>query len=159
MQITQNVAAAIHYTLRNKAGQIIDSSEGKDPLHYLHGHGNLILGMESGLEGKSMGDKFNIVVAPEQGYGLLDDGLITTVPHTAFGEHQPTIGDRFQAGHGDERYVVEVTAITENGITVNGNHPLAGEELHFEVEVISVRIATDDEIAHGHIHGPGGHSH
>lgn len=159
MTITLNSAASIHYTLRNGAGEILDSSQGKQPLHYLHGHGNLIPGMEAGLLGKSVGDTFKIVVSPEDGYGLRDEGLVTVVPLSAFGGHTPTIGERFQAGHGEERYVIEVTAVTDEGITVDGNHPLAGEVLHFDVEVVTVREATPDEISHGHIHGPGGHHH
>ena len=159
MNIAHNRAVAIHYTLRNTDGIVLDSSEGKEPLHYLHGHGNLIPGMENGLTGKSAGDQLKIVVTPENGYGIRDEGLITVVPESAFGGHSPSIGDRFQAGHGDERYVIEVTAIGPEGITVDGNHPLAGVELHFDVEVITVREASEDEIAHGHVHGPGGHHH
>ena len=159
MVISTNSAASIHYTLKNSAGEILDSSEGKQPLYYLHGHGNLIPGMEAGLLGKSVGDKFKISVAPDEGYGLRDEGLVTTVPVSAFGGHTPSIGEKFQAGHGEERYVIEVKAITSDGITVDANHPLAGEVLHFDVEVVSVREATEDEIAHGHIHGPGGHHH
>lgn len=159
MVIDNNKAVGIHYTLRNPEGIVLDSSEGKDPLYYLHGHGNLIPGMENGLVGKSAGDRFKIVVDPENGYGLKDSNLISVVPLSAFGGHTPTIGERFEAGHGDQRYIIEVKAIDDNGVTVDGNHPLAGVELHFDVEVVSIREALDDELAHGHIHGPGGHHH
>jgi FKBP-type peptidyl-prolyl cis-trans isomerase SlyD len=156
MQITKNKVAAIHYTLRDNEGSIIDSSEGREPLHYLHGAGNLILGMEEGLEGKSKGDKFSLTISPDKGYGEKDDQLIQKVPRSAFGDQEVKPGMRFSTNQGG---VVTVTDVGLESITVDANHPLAGVELNFAVEVMEVRNATAEEINHGHVHGQGGHHH
>ena len=156
MQITKNKVAAIHYTLRDSEGTIIDSSEGRDPLNYLHGAGNLISGMEEGLEGKSKGDKFNLKIQPEKGYGEKDESLVQKVPRSAFGDQEIKKGMRFSTNQGG---VVTVTSVGLDAITVDANHPLAGVELNFAVEVMDVRNATDEEVTHGHVHGPGGHHH
>jgi FKBP-type peptidyl-prolyl cis-trans isomerase SlyD len=156
MQITKNKVAAIHYTLRDNDGNVLDSSEGREPLYYIQGIGNLIKGMEDGLEGKSKGDKFNIKVAPENGYGELDSSLVQQVPVTAFGGQALKEGMRFQT---DQGHVVVVTKVEKETVTVDGNHPLAGVELNFAVEVIEVRDASAEEISHGHVHGAGGHHH
>lgn len=156
MLISKNTVASIHYTLRDSEGTIIDSSVGKDPLHYLHGAGNLILGMEEGLEGKTKGEKLNLNIDPEKGYGEKDETLIQKVPRSAFGDQDIKPGMRFSADHGG---VVTVTEVSLDSITVDGNHPLAGVPLNFAVEIVDVRNATDEEITHGHVHGPGGHHH
>ena len=156
MQITKDKVASIHYTLKNSAGKVIDSSAGSHPLTYLHGAGNLIPGMESGLEGKVVGNKFDLVIQPEHGYGLKDDRLIQQVPRANFGDQKIEMGMQFQTNRGS---VVTVTKVGLESITVDGNHPLAGEVLSFAVEVMEVRNATADEIAHGHVHGVGGHHH
>jgi FKBP-type peptidyl-prolyl cis-trans isomerase SlyD len=156
MKITKDKVASIHYTLRDNEGTIIDSSEGRDPLNYLHGAGNLIAGMEEGLEGKSKGDKLNLKIQPDKGYGEKDDSLVQKVPRSAFGDQEVKTGMRFSTNQGG---VVSVTHVGLDSITVDGNHPLAGVELNFAVEVVDVREATQDEISHGHVHGPGGHHH
>lgn len=156
MQITKNKVAAIHYTLRDNEGTVIDSSEGREPLHYLHGAGNLIIGMEEGLEGKAKGDKLSLKIAPEKGYGEKDDTLIQQVPRSAFGGQEVKQGMRFSTNQGG---VVTVTKVGLDNITVDANHPLAGVELNFAVEVVDVREASPEEITHGHVHGPGGHHH
>jgi FKBP-type peptidyl-prolyl cis-trans isomerase SlyD len=156
MQITKNKVASIHYTLRDNEGTIIDSSEGRDPLHYLHGAGNLIVGMEEGLEGKAKGEKLDLKISPEKGYGEKDENLVQQVPRAAFGEQEIKEGMRFSTNQGG---VVTVTHVGLESITVDGNHPLAGVELNFAVEVMDVRNATTEEITHGHVHGPGGHHH
>jgi FKBP-type peptidyl-prolyl cis-trans isomerase SlyD len=156
MEITKNKVAAIHYTLRDNEGTIIDSSEGREPLHYLHGAGNLIMGMEEGLEGKTTGDKFTLKISPEKGYGQKDDGLVQKVPRSAFGDQEVKEGMRFSTNQGG---VVTVTNVGLDAVTVDANHPLAGVELNFSVEVMEVRNATSEELSHGHVHGPGGHQH
>ena len=156
MQISKHKVASIHYTLKDQEGQIIDTSSGKEPLVFIQGIGNLIPGMEDGLEGKKLGDKFNIKVSPEKGYGVKSDDLIQKVPRSAFGDQHIEKGMQFQTNHGN---VVTVTNVGLSEITVDGNHPLAGVELHFDVEVMSVREATAEELEHGHVHGPGGHHH
>ena len=159
MQITKEKVVAIHYTLRDKDGKTLDTSGGKDTLTYIQGIGNLIPGMEEGLEGKSKGEKMNIVITPEKGYGHRNEEHVQEVPMEAFGGQIPEVGMQFQAGNDEQRYIVTVTGVTEKTVTVDANHPLAGVELFFDVEVIDVREATSDELAHGHVHGPGGHHH
>lgn len=156
MQITKNKVAAIHYTLRDNEGTVIDSSEGREPLYYLHGAGNLIAGMEEGLEGKTTGDKFDLKIAPEKGYGEKDENLVQQVPRTAFGGQEVKPGMKFSTNQGG---VVTVTDVGLESVTVDANHPLAGVELNFAVEVMEVRNATSEELSHGHVHGPGGHQH
>lgn len=156
MQISKHKVAAIHYTLRDNDGNILDSSEGREPLYYIQGIGNLIPGMEMGLEGKQTGDKLSIKVEPEQGYGAVDPQMIQEVPIDAFGGQEVKPGMRFNTNRGE---IVTVKEVTPTSVTVDGNHPLAGVELNFQVEVMSVREATADEISHGHVHGSGGHHH
>lgn len=154
MKITKHSVAAIHYTLKDGSGKVLDSSEGREPLYYLHGEGNLIPGMEEGLEGKEKGNKFTLKIAPEKGYGVRDEKLIQKVPRSAFGGEKVEKGMQFHTSHGQ---VVTVTNVGLEEVTVDANHALAGVELNFSVEVMEVRQATPDEVAHGHVHGPGGH--
>ena len=156
MQIVKHKVASIHYTLTDNEGKILDSSAGREPLHYIQGIGNLIPGMEEGLEGKKQGDKVNLKVSPQKGYGVKNNELIQKVPRSAFGDQKIEKGMQFQTNQGG---VVTVTNVGLSEITVDANHPLAGVELNFAVEVISIRDATQEELAHGHVHGPGGHHH
>lgn len=156
MTIAKDSVVSIHYTLRDDNGKIIDSSSGKDPLLYLHGRGNLIIGMEEGLEGKSSGDQLDLKIAPEKGYGEKNEKLIQKVPLTAFGDQKVDRGMQFNTQNGQ---VVTITDVSSDSVTVDGNHPLAGVGLNFEVEVIEIRTATPEEIEHGHVHGAGGHAH
>lgn len=156
MQITKNKVAGIHYTLRDNTGVVIDTSDGRDPLYYLHGAGNLIIGMEEGLEGKAQGDKFQLKISPDKGYGEKDPAMTQKVPRSAFGDQEVKKGMKFSTDRGA---VVTVTEVALDAITVDANHPLAGVELNFAVEVMEVRNATPEEIQHGHVHGPGGHHH
>lgn len=156
MQITKHKVAAIHYTLTDNDGNLLDSSEGRDPLYYIQGIGNLIPGMEEGLEGKESGDKLDIKVSPDKGYGELNPQLVQQVPLGAFAGQEVKPGMRFSTNRGE---TVTVTEVGPESVTVDGNHPLAGVELNFKVEVIEVRNATADELQHGHVHGPGGHQH
>ena len=156
MEISKHKVASIHYTLKNAKGEIIDSSVGKEPLTYLHGAGNLIPGMEDGLEGKIIGNSFQLLIEPEKGYGVKHEQLIQKVPRANFPSQGIEVGMQFQT---DKGAVVTVTHIGLDAITVDGNHPLAGEPLHFSVEVMSVRNATKEEVEHGHVHGAGGHHH
>jgi len=160
MQITQNSVVSIHYKLTDQTGEILDTSEGREPLAYLHGRGNLIPGLEKELEGKATGDKFNITVPPEDAYGTRDDNLVRQVPRTAFKdvkELEP--GMRFQSKTEQGTEIFTVAKIEAEHVTIDGNHPLAGEPLTFDVEVTEVREATAEELSHGHVHGPGGHNH
>jgi FKBP-type peptidyl-prolyl cis-trans isomerase SlyD len=156
MDISKNKVVTIHYTLRDNEGKTIDSSENGQPLMYIHGIGNLIAGMEEGLEGKMAGDKLNLKISPEKGYGVRNEELVQKVPRTAFGSQRVENGMQFST---DSGHVVTVTKVGLESVTVDGNHPLAGIDLNFDVEVVGVREASKEEIEHGHVHGPGGHHH
>lgn len=157
MEIADRRVASFHYTLTDDAGQVIDSSSGRDPLSYLHGAGNIVAGLEKALAGKQSGDKLKVDVAPEEGYGVRHDGLVQQVPREAFqGIDNVQPGMQFQAQTGNGPLLVTVTEVGEATITVDGNHPLAGKTLHFDVEVTDVREATNDEQQHGHAHGADG---
>ncbi|MCF7222491.1 FKBP-type peptidyl-prolyl cis-trans isomerase [Marilutibacter chinensis] len=157
MEIADRCVASFHYTLTDDAGQVIDSSSGRDPLSYLHGAGNIVAGLEKALAGKQAGDKLKVDVAPEEGYGIRHDGLVQQVPRDAFqGIDNVQPGMQFQAQTGNGPLLVTVTEVGEGTVTVDGNHPLAGKTLHFDVEVTEVREATADEQQHGHAHGAGG---
>ncbi|UXI70372.1 FKBP-type peptidyl-prolyl cis-trans isomerase [Tahibacter amnicola] len=160
MQIADRCVASFHYTLTDAEGRTIDSSAGGDPLSYLHGAGNIVPGLEKQMTGKSAGDKFDVVVSPEEGYGVRHDEWVQVVPRGAF-QGVTTIepGMQFQA-HGPQGPMsVTVVAVTDDNITVDANHPLAGVALHFAIEVVEVREASAEEVTHGHVHGPGGHAH
>ena len=157
MTISNDKVVSMHYTLKNTQGEVIDSSAGGDPLAYLHGHGNIIPGLENALTGKSVGDVLDVAVKPEEGYGVRDEDLMQTVERTIFGNVPDLqLGMQFQARSQEGVMVVRVVEIDGNDITVDGNHPLAGEMLHFHVEVMDMRDATPDELELGHANGSGG---
>ena len=160
MQIAQNTVAAFHYTLTDDAGQVIDSSNGREPLTYMHGKGQIVPGLEKQMEGRKAGDKFNADVAPAEGYGEHQAELMQEVPREAFqGVEDIQPGMQFQ-GQGPQGVVnVTVTKVEDGKVHIDGNHPLAGKTLHFAIEVADVREATKEELEHGHMHGEGGHQH
>ena len=159
MHIAEQSVVSIHYTLTNDAGETLDTSDGREPLVYLHGAQNIIPGLESELTGKSVGDSFDVTIQPEEAYGTVNPELVQTVPHSAFeGVEKVEPGMQFQArGDNGETQVITVTEVADSGVTVDGNHPLAGQVLNFSVRVEEIRAATEEEIEHGHVHGPGGH--
>jgi FKBP-type peptidyl-prolyl cis-trans isomerase SlyD len=160
MQIANDRVVLIHYTLTNDAGETIDSSAGRDPLAYLHGRGNLIQGLESKLAGRVAGDKLDVRVTPSDGYGEVDPALTQTVPRSAFPDDvELQIGMRFQTQSPRGPQVVVVTHVSDESVSVDGDHPLAGQHLNFTVEITDVREASDEELEHGHVHGAGGHHH
>jgi FKBP-type peptidyl-prolyl cis-trans isomerase SlyD len=157
MQIAQDAVASIHYTLTDESGNKLDASDGT-PLAYLHGNGNLIPGLERELEGKSAGDKLKVKIAAADAYGEYDKSLVQRVPRRALkGVGDLRVGTQLhtQSAHGVR--AVTVTQIVGDMVTIDANHPLAGQTLNFEVEIAEVRAATQEELAHGHVHGPGGH--
>lgn len=159
LMIGKNSVVAINYTLTNDAGEVMDSSEGRDPLTYLHGAHNLIPGLEQQLEGKTAGASFKATIAPADGYGESDPSMIQTLPREMFrGVDNIEVGMGFTAQGPQGQQHIVVTAINGDEVTVDGNHPMAGKTLHFAVEVISVREATAEEIDHGHVHD-GSHHH
>jgi FKBP-type peptidyl-prolyl cis-trans isomerase SlyD len=160
MQVARDAVVVIHYTLTNDAGEVLDSSAGGEPLSYIHGGGNIIPGLEEALEGKGAGDKLQVAVPAEKAYGTHDAELVQQVPKRAFqgvGEVKPGMRFTAQTEHGPRQVVV--TRVAGDMVTVDGNHPLAGQALNFAVEITEVRAATAEELAHGHVHGPGGHHH
>lgn len=160
MTIKSDSVVSIHYTLKDDEGQVIDRSAAGDPLTYLHGHGQLIPGLERQLEGRTAGDKLNVTVTAGDGYGEYDESLVQQVPRRALkGIANVKVGMqlRAQADHGAR--TVTVTRVAGDMVTLDGNHPLAGKNLNFDVEVAAVRDATAEELAHGHAHGKGGHHH
>lgn len=160
MQISNNAVVQIHYTLTNSAGDTLDSSVGGDPLAYLQGAGNIISGLEKALDGKSTGDTLVVDIPPEDAYGVHDTAKIETIPRSAFqGVTEIEPGMQFQAQSPRGPVIVTVKDVSDDSVTIDGNHPLAGETLTFDVEVVDVREATAEELAHGHVHGPGGHQH
>jgi FKBP-type peptidyl-prolyl cis-trans isomerase SlyD len=160
MQIKENSVVSFHYTLTGKDGQIIDSSEGNQPLTYLHGVGQIVPGLENALLGKLAGDKMDVEVSAEEGYGEHHDFMVQQVPREAFqGVDDIEPGMQFQAQTPQGAMTVTVTAADETTVTVDGNHPLAGQPLFFGVEIVSVRDASEEEVTHGHVHGEGGHHH
>ena len=161
MLIAVNKAVSIDYTLTNDAGEVIDSSAGGAPLVYLHGAGNLIAGLEKALEGKQAGDELSVAIEPEDGYGEYSAELVATLSRDMFeGVDQLEVGMQFHASGPDgSMQVVTVRDLDGDDVTVDGNHPLAGQRLNFQVKVVTVRDAAAEELAHGHIHGEGGHHH
>jgi FKBP-type peptidyl-prolyl cis-trans isomerase SlyD len=159
MQIADQSAVFFHYTLSNDAGEQLDSSLDATPLAYLHGNGNIIPGLEAALAGKRAGDKFVVTIPPEEAYGVVDNTMRQVVSKKMFNDHAIEVGMQFQAEVSRGSGIVTITEIDGDDVTIDGNHPLAGVALTFEVEVMDVRPATREELAHGHVHGAGGHHH
>ena len=160
MKIAKDTVVSFDYTLTDTAGKVLDTSTGGEPLSYLQGAGNIIPGLEKEMEGHAVGDSFKATIPPEQAYGLRREDLVAPVGRHAFGgikEIKP--GMQFQANTPEGPRVVTVTAVKDDEVTIDANHELAGKTLVFDVKVVSVREATKEEIAHGHVHGPGGHHH
>lgn len=150
---------SFNYVLRNDSGEILDSSGSGNPITYLEGAGMIIDGLESALRSLSTGEKQKVSVAPEQAYGAYDESRVQTVDRSALPVDDIEIGAMFQAGEDRHAPVVRVVAIEEDKVKLDANHPLAGQHLHFEVEIVERRKATPEEIDHGHVHGPDGHHH
>ena len=158
MSIKKDSVVTFNYTLKDDGGAVIDSSAPGEPLAYLHGHGNLVPGLERELEGKAAGEKLTVKVTPADGYGERSGELIQKVPRRALkGINKITVGMRLHAQTQQGPRAVTVTAVTGDMVTIDGNHPLAGQNLNFDIDLVDVRDATAEELAHGHVHGPGGH--
>ncbi len=156
MQIANNTAVSIHYTLTNDAGEELDSTAGSEPMVYLHGSGNIITGLEKALHHKNVGDKFDVRIEPADAYGEFSEDMIQVVSRDMFeGIDEVEIGMQFHAAVNSGSGIITVIKIDGDDITIDGNHPMAGQALNFSVEVMGVRMATKDENSHGHIHGAG----
>ena len=153
MQVGKDKVVEIDYTLKDENGDVLDSSEGRQPLSYIQGIGNLIPGVESALEGKSSGEKVEITVPPETGYGVRDDSLVLSVQRDKFSEVEDLQeGVRFRMETPDGPMIFTVVRFDETEVLVDGNHPLAGMTLNFDITIQSVREATPEELDHGHVH-------
>ena len=156
MQIADNTVAELNYSL-TVDGQVIDKSEEGHPLTYLHGNGNIISGLENALTGKSKGAKFSITLEPNDAYGEFDEALVLKVDRSQFsGVDKVEVGMQFEAEFPDGTQVATIQAIDGDEISIDGNHPLAGDTLTFDVEVAGVRAATEEELVHRHVNGHGG---
>ena len=160
MTIAENKVITLHYTLTDDAGTVIDQST-DGSFCYLHGASNIIPGLENALTGKTAGDELKVTVEPEEGYGLRDDSRLESVPREMFPEDaEIEVGTQFHA-EGPEGQMITVTVAGVEGdtVTIDGNHPLAGVQLNFDVKVVEVRDASAEELEHGHAHGPEGRQH
>ena len=155
MKVEEHAVVLIHYVLTNNDKEVLDSSEGQDPLAYLHGTGHLIPGLEAQLLGKVAGDKLNVTVQPDDGYGEFNEQRVQTVPSDVFEVVESIeLGMQFQTSNegGSGGATITVVSVENDEVTIDGNHPLAGVTLHFAVDIIEVREATADELEHGHGH-------
>ncbi|TCP91218.1 FKBP-type peptidyl prolyl cis-trans isomerase /apo-metallochaperone SlyD [Cricetibacter osteomyelitidis] len=158
MKVAKNVVVSIAYQVRSEDGVLVDEAPANQPLEYLQGHNNLVIGLENALEGKEVGDKFEVRVKPEEGYGEYNDNMVQRVPKDVFvGVDDLQVGMRFIADTDLGPLPVVITEVAGDEVVVDGNHMLAGQELLFTVEVVATREATAEEIAHGHIHQAGHH--
>ncbi len=160
MNISEQCIASFHYTLTDGSGKVLDTSEGQEPLAYLHGSGNIIPGLEKALLGKTVGDKLNVSIPAAEAYGLRDDTMVQELPSNMFdGIDKIEVGMEFHAETEHGLQVVTVTKVEGDMVFIDGNHPLAGVDLTFDVEITEVRKASEEEMEHGHAHGAGGHHH
>ncbi|MFY9179241.1 MAG: peptidylprolyl isomerase [Venatoribacter sp.] len=161
MTISQNKVVTIHYQVVDvESNEVIDSSEGGQPMVYLHGHQNIIPGLEKALEGKQAGDELEVVVQAGDAYGEYSEAHIQQVPIEAFeGVENIEPGMAFSAQTEQGHVTVIVTEVDDTTVTIDGNHPLAGKDLRFNVKVEALRDASVEELSHGHVHGEGGHHH
>jgi FKBP-type peptidyl-prolyl cis-trans isomerase SlyD len=159
MQIADNLVVTLHYTVKTPEGEAIDSSVDKEPLSFIQGTQFMIAGLEEALYGKEMGDTFEVTVAPEKAYGDRHDQLVQQVPVNMFEGMDVEVGMSFRATTDGGEQSVMIVDKDEEHVTVDGNHPLSGLTLIFDVSIEGVREATKDELEHGHVHGPEGCGH
>ncbi|TFH04493.1 MAG: peptidylprolyl isomerase [Spirochaetales bacterium] len=160
MTVEQDKVVSIAYTLRDDSGEVIDSSDDQEDLAYLHGHQNIVEGLEQALTGKSGGDQVSTVVRPEQGYGTRDEELVFSVPRSNLPEGDLEEGMQFAAQDKDgNQQIVTVVSVADGKVALDGNHPLAGQNLHFDVRITDIRDALEIELSHGHVHDPNHHHH
>jgi FKBP-type peptidyl-prolyl cis-trans isomerase SlyD len=160
MQIAKDRVVAIHYVLKDDTGKVLDQSS-KEPLHYLHGHGNLVPGLEQALEGHAKGEALDVVVPPELGYGTRRPELVFELPKAQLPSdvpHQKGARVRLRNAEG-QAMLATVTKVKLNSVELDGNHELCGTTLHFHVTIVDIRKPTKGELEHGHAHAPGQHHH
>lgn len=159
MTVDKNTVVTIAYTLKDETGEVLDTSEGGEDLAYLHGHENIVPGLEAELEGKAVGDSVSTSVSPDKGYGVRNDELVFKIPRDRLPDDDVELGMQFAAQDKEgNQQIVTVVELADDTVTLDANHPLAGQTLHFDVTVNDVREASQIEIDHGHVHQPG-HDH
>jgi FKBP-type peptidyl-prolyl cis-trans isomerase SlyD len=165
MNISKNTVPSLTYTLKNDSGDVLDQANKENPFFYLHGHSGVIAGLEKALEGKTTGDTLNLEIPPEDAYGQRRESSIQEMPLDMFGnidKSEVYEGAQFQAETNQGMQIVTIKQVNEKTVTIDGNHPMAGLTLHFDIEIQEIRAATEEEITHGHIHAHGGscgHNH
>ena len=160
MKITSGMVVSMHYELTDENNDTLDATEGGELFTYLHGHGNIIPGLEKSLEGLSVGDKPHVIVHPAQGYGARDPEAQIEVPRAQFPDDADlSPGDRVSIDSPEGEKIFTITQVSDANVMLDGNHPLAGMILHFDIEVADVRPATEEELEHGHAHSGDDHHH
>ena len=160
MKVEDKKVVAIEYTLKNDSGEVLDSNKGEEMLYFIQGEGNIVPGLEKQMTGKSTGDSFEAVVKAAEGYGEYDDEKIRRIPRSQMKNlRNLKEGMSIQMRGPEGVEMLTVTKVSDEEVVADGNHPLAGQDLHFQICVGEIRDATKDELAHGHAHGPGGHHH
>lgn len=161
MTIAANKVVSFHYTLKDSQDEVLENSREGDPMAYLHGHGNIIAGLEKAFEGKAEGEQFSVTLAPADAYGERVEGSIQRIPMKHLHAPKGKLRAGMVVGVETDQGIRQVTVLKVGkfNVDVDTNHPLAGETLTFEIDVVSVRDASEEEISHGHAHGVGGHQH
>lgn len=161
MQIADRCVVTLAYTLRDAVGTVLDQADAGEPFVYLHGRHSIVPGLEQGLAGREPGARCMVTVTPQDGYGMRDEKLVQVVAREQFETETPlAVGMQFHTRDaGGQVHMVAIMALADDAVTIDANHPLAGQTLNFEVEILAVREATLEELAHGHAHGPGAHHH
>lgn len=153
-QVEEGAVVIIHFTLKDEAGQVLDTSDGQEPMPYLHGYDNIVPGLEAALDGKKVGESISVVVPPEEAYGFKSGAPDQAVPRNSFPVEMEIEPEMQFFGEGDEGMVpIWVTKVTDEVVYITLDHPLAGEKLHFDVEIVAIRPANTEEKEHGHPHG------
>ncbi len=161
MQVDKHKVVVLDYTLKDSEGVVMDSTEGRGDFAYLHGTNNVIPGLEKALDGRKAGDEVEVTIAPNEGYGERNEGMVQVVSKSTLeSSDEAQVGMQFYSHSPDgETIMYTVMEVKGDDITIDGNHPLAGVELHFALKIVDIREATEEEISHGHVHGPGEHNH
>jgi len=160
MIVEKDKAVSFHYTLKNADGEQMETSREKDPMSYLHGANNIIPGLEKAMEGHAINDEFTVTVEPEEAYGIRNENNVQRVPLKRLkGIGRVSVGQVLNLQTNKGQVQVTVLKVGRFNVDVDGNHPLAGKQLTFDVEITDIRDATEEELGHRHVHGPGGHQH
>jgi FKBP-type peptidyl-prolyl cis-trans isomerase SlyD len=160
MIVEKDKAVSFHYTLKNADGEQMETSRDKDPMSYLHGANNIIVGLEKAMEGRAINDEFSVTVEPEEAYGVRNEKNVQRLPLKRLkGIGKVSVGQVLTLQTNNGPVQVTVLKVGRFNIDVDGNHPLAGQQLTFDVEITDIRDASEEELEHRHVHGPGGHQH